>query len=103
MGSAKKKSKCYDDILKQMWTSLRFNNGIMTLLNLMMIKTPITDADSIRTLSCKALCGLARSETVRQVMGKLPLFSNGQIQGMFVLCFKQKNEKFNYQLFLKLF
>ncbi|XP_017482775.1 PREDICTED: protein VPRBP-like [Rhagoletis zephyria] len=82
MSSSKKKSKCYDDVLKQMWTSVRFNNGIMILLNLMMIKTPITDADSIRTLSCKALCGLARSETVRQVMGKLPLFSNGQIQAL---------------------
>lgn len=85
--STKKKSKCYEDVLKQMWTSVRFNNGIMILLNLMMIKTPITDADSIRTLSCKALCGLARSETVRQVMGKLPLFSNGQIQGIILLVF----------------
>lgn len=46
----------------------------------MMVKTPITDADSIRALACQALAGLARSETVRQIVGKLPLFSNGQLQ-----------------------
>jgi HIV-1 Vpr-binding protein len=46
----------------------------------MMVKTPITDADSIRALSCRALAGLARSETVRQIISKLPLFTNGQLQ-----------------------
>jgi HIV-1 Vpr-binding protein len=50
------------------------------LLQLMMVKTPITDADSIRALSCRALAGLARSETVRQIISKLPLFTNGQLQ-----------------------
>lgn len=50
------------------------------LLQLMMVKTPITDADSIRALSCHALAGLARSETVRQIISKLPLFTNGQLQ-----------------------
>lgn len=46
------------------------------------IKTPITDADSIRALACKALCGLARSETVRQIISKLPLFTSGQLQAL---------------------
>lgn len=52
----------------------------MVLLQLMQVKTPITDADSIRTLACRALAGLARSDTVKQIVGKLPLFTNGQLQ-----------------------
>lgn len=44
------------------------------------MKTPITDADLIRSLACKALVGLARSAAVRQIIGKLPLFSSGHIQ-----------------------
>lgn len=47
----------------------------------MMVKTPITHADSIRELACRALAGLARSETVRQIISKLPLFTNGLLQG----------------------
>lgn len=31
-------------------------------------------------MACKALAGLARSERVRQIVGKLPLFASGQIQ-----------------------
>lgn len=46
----------------------------------MNVKTPITDADCIRTLACKALAGLARSETVRQIVSKLPMFTNGHLQ-----------------------
>lgn len=41
---------------------------------------PITDADQIRALACKALVGLSRSSTVRQIISKLPLFSSGHIQ-----------------------
>lgn len=47
-----------------------------------MVKTPITDADSIRALACRALAGLARSEKVRQIISKLPMFTNGQIQSL---------------------
>nr|CAD7256367.1 unnamed protein product [Timema shepardi] len=53
---------------------------LRVLLQLMMMKTPITDADSIRALACRALAGLSRSETVRQIVSKLPLFTNGQLQ-----------------------
>lgn len=31
-------------------------------------------------MACRALAGLARSETVRQIISKLPLFTNGQLQ-----------------------
>ena len=64
----------------QLWDCVRSNNGIMTLLDLLQIKTPITDADSIRALACKALVGLARSEQAKQIMSKLPIFFNGQLQ-----------------------
>ncbi|PNF26674.1 DDB1- and CUL4-associated factor 1 [Cryptotermes secundus] len=82
-GSAKKKTNNFrssEELIGMMWESVRSNNGIMVLLQLMMVKTPITDADSIRALACRALAGLARSETVRQIISKLPLFTNGQLQ-----------------------
>lgn len=83
-GSAKKRSfRSGDDVLAKMWNCVRSNNGIMILLNLLLVKTPITDADSIRTLSCKSLCGLARCDTVKQIISKLPLFTNGQLQSNF--------------------
>lgn len=43
---------------------------------------PITDADCIRGLACRAMAGLARSETVRQIISKLPLFTNGLLQSL---------------------
>ena len=52
----------------------------MTLLELLNIKSPLTDADSIRALACRALLGLAGSESARQIMSKLPIFTNGQLQ-----------------------
>lgn len=57
----------------------------MVLMDLLAVKIPITDADSIRALACKALLGLARSENAKQIMGKLPLFTNGQLQVPFDL------------------
>ena len=63
-----------------MWDCIRSNNGIMTLLELLSIKNPITDADSIRALACRALVGLARSEAAKQIMSKLPIFTNGTLQ-----------------------
>ena len=49
-----------EDLINKMWNSVRSNNGILVLLELIHIKTPITDADSIRALACKALAGLVR-------------------------------------------
>ena len=45
-----------------------------------MVKTPLVDADCIRALACKALCGLSRSDKIRQVIGKLQLFNSGQLK-----------------------
>ncbi|XP_037299352.1 protein mahjong isoform X2 [Manduca sexta] len=81
-GSSKKKTalKSYEDIIQKVWESVRTNNGIMVLLALMMVKSPITDADRLRGLACRALAGLARCPTVRQIISKLPLFTTSQIQ-----------------------
>uniref|UniRef100_W4VRK8 DDB1- and CUL4-associated factor 1 n=1 Tax=Corethrella appendiculata TaxID=1370023 RepID=W4VRK8_9DIPT len=81
-GSAKKKisNKLSEEFIQKIWESVRSNNGIIVLLQLMMVKTPITDADCIRGMACRALAGLARSETVKQIVGKLPLFTTGQLQ-----------------------
>ena len=54
----------------------------MTLLQLLHIKTPLTDADSIRALACRALVGLARSPAARQIMSKLGIFTNGELQSL---------------------
>lgn len=35
---------------------------------------------SIRAMAMQILAGLARSETVQQIIGKLPLFTNGQLE-----------------------
>ncbi|XP_046446583.1 DDB1- and CUL4-associated factor 1-like isoform X1 [Daphnia pulex] len=82
-GSAKRRSvasRTSEEVLNQVWECVRSHNGIMVLMDLLSVKTPITDADSIRALACKALLGLARSENARQIMGKLPLFTSGQLQ-----------------------
>lgn len=53
---------------------------LQVLLSLMLVKAPITDADRLRGLACRALAGLARCPTVRQIISKLPLFTTSQIQ-----------------------
>lgn len=80
--SAKKKiaNRFTEELVERVWECVCSNNGIIVLLQLMQVKTPITDADCIRGMACRALAGLARSERVRQIIGKLPLFANGQLQ-----------------------
>lgn len=78
----KQNSKYCEDLIEKIWESVCSNNGIIVLLSLVQIKTPITDADCIRGMACRALAGLVRSERVRQIVGKLPLFASGQIQAL---------------------
>lgn len=80
--SKKMKFKSSEDLIQKVWDCVRSNSGIMVLIQLMNVKTPITDADCIRTLACKGLAGLARSETGRQIVSKLPLFTSGQLQNL---------------------
>ena len=49
--------KTSEDLINKVWDCVRSNNGIMTLLQLLHTKTPLTDADSIRALACRALVG----------------------------------------------
>ncbi|XP_055318555.1 protein mahjong isoform X3 [Sitodiplosis mosellana] len=81
-GTSKTKApnKILLDMISKVWECVRSNNGIIVLLQLMETKVPITDADCIRGLACRAMAGLARSETVRQIISKLPLFTNGLLQ-----------------------
>lgn len=82
--SAKKKSaiKSGEEVLLKMWRCVKDNDGVPILLNLLTITSPITEADAIRTLACRAICGLARFEDVRQIIGKRPIFQNGQLQSL---------------------
>uniref|UniRef100_A0A3B4XQS5 DDB1- and CUL4-associated factor 1 n=1 Tax=Seriola lalandi dorsalis TaxID=1841481 RepID=A0A3B4XQS5_SERLL len=70
----------HNRVLAHMWQVVQNNNGIKVLLSLLSVKMPITDADLIRALSCKALVGLSRSAAIRQIISKLPLFTSGHIQ-----------------------
>lgn len=80
--SKKSKYKSSEELIQKVWDCVRSNSGILVLIQLMNCKTPITDADSIRTLACKGLAGLARCETVRQIVSKLPLFTSGELQNL---------------------
>ena len=77
---SKSKPAFIDDIWSKMCGCVRASNGIKVLLSLLMVKTPLVDADCIRSLACKALRDLSRSEKIREVIGKLQLFISGQLQ-----------------------
>ncbi|XP_069371516.1 DDB1- and CUL4-associated factor 1-like isoform X2 [Paralichthys olivaceus] len=70
----------HNKVLAHMWQVVQNNNGIKVLLSLLSVKMPITDADLIRSLACKALVGLSRCSAIRQIISKLPLFTSGHIQ-----------------------
>ncbi|KAK9529756.1 hypothetical protein VZT92_013830 [Zoarces viviparus] len=70
----------HNGVLAHMWQMVQNNNGIKVLLSLLSVKMPITDADLIRALACKALVGLSRSSAIRQIISKLPLFTSSHIQ-----------------------
>ncbi|XP_054588395.1 DDB1- and CUL4-associated factor 1 isoform X1 [Nothobranchius furzeri] len=70
----------HNRVLAHMWHVVQNNNGIKVLLSLLSVKMPITDADLIRALACRALVGLSRSSAIRQIISKLPLFTSGHIQ-----------------------
>ncbi|XP_028303285.1 DDB1- and CUL4-associated factor 1-like isoform X2 [Gouania willdenowi] len=67
-------------VLAQLWQAVQNTNGIKVLLSLLSVTTPLTDADAIRSLACKALVGLSRSSNIKQIISKLPLFTRSNIQ-----------------------
>lgn len=64
----------------KLWNIVRRQHGIMVLLYHLETKQPISEADSVRTLACRGLVGLARSEEVRSMLAKLPLFTKALLQ-----------------------
>ena len=76
--------KSSEELIKTIWDNVRANSGIMVFISLLNTKVPITDADYIRTLSCQALVGLARSEPARQIISKLPLITSGELQSKLI-------------------
>uniref|UniRef100_A0A183B775 LisH domain-containing protein n=1 Tax=Echinostoma caproni TaxID=27848 RepID=A0A183B775_9TREM len=66
-----------------LWSIVRRQHGIMALLYHLETKQPISEADSIRTLACRGLVGLARSEEVRSMLAKMPLFTKALLQRKF--------------------
>uniref|UniRef100_A0A914X2Z4 LisH domain-containing protein n=1 Tax=Plectus sambesii TaxID=2011161 RepID=A0A914X2Z4_9BILA len=84
-GQSSKKQKTHMDacdVLERLWEAVRRNNGIMILKNLLNVKTPITEADALRAVACRALNGLARSEVVRQILSKMPLVFSNELHGL---------------------
>lgn len=75
---------------------------LQVLLSLLSVKMPITDADLIRALACKALVGLSRSSAIRQIISKLPLFTSSHIQQVrhHVACWKLQQRQKNYDEFV---
>ncbi|CAL8080772.1 unnamed protein product [Calicophoron daubneyi] len=63
-----------------LWNIVRRQHGIMALLYHLETKQPISDADSVRTLACRGLVGMARSEEVRSMLAKMPLFTKALLQ-----------------------
>ncbi|CAH8611913.1 unnamed protein product [Dicrocoelium dendriticum] len=63
-----------------LWNIVRRQHGIMALLFHLETKQPISDADSVRTLACRGLVGLARSDEVRSMLAKMPLFTKALLQ-----------------------
>lgn len=66
--------------LESMWTEMRKADGILSMIRLINLKTPLTEADSIRRLATNVLAGLARHPEVRQVLSKMPLIAQGGLQ-----------------------
>uniref|UniRef100_F6YIR9 Uncharacterized protein n=1 Tax=Ciona intestinalis TaxID=7719 RepID=F6YIR9_CIOIN len=75
-------SKFIDEARRKLWECVKTNNGIKILLHLLTITHPAVHADDLRLLACKALCGLCRCETVKQIASMLPMFNNGQLQAL---------------------
>lgn len=65
---------------ERLWAAVRRQHGLMFLLHQLGVTQPILEADSVRTLACRGLVGLARSEEVRTMLAKLPLFTKSQLQ-----------------------
>jgi len=46
---------------------------------MLLVKTPMSEADALRALACEALDGLVRCPKIRQIMQKMPLCADNQL------------------------
>lgn len=83
-GSAKKRNhhRNHADLSASLRRSIWDNNATLVLPKLFEITSPLTEADEIRSLACRVLCGLAKEESIQQIISKLPLFTDGQLQAL---------------------
>lgn len=83
-GSGRKRNQSRNlvDLSVALRKSIWANNGTLILPKLLTVTSPLTEADTIRSLACRVLCGLAKEESIRQIMSKLPLFTDGQLQSL---------------------
>lgn len=49
----KESSQLVNTYMQKIWSTVRLNNGIMVLLAMLKIRTPIIEADSVRANVCK--------------------------------------------------
>ncbi|KAJ8958385.1 hypothetical protein NQ314_006407 [Rhamnusium bicolor] len=87
----KLKFKSSEDLIQKVWDCVRSNSGIMVLLQLMQVKTPITDADCIRTLACKALADLMRDPILQEKRQEHVLFQKYALELLELLSGKGKH------------
>lgn len=79
-GRKRNQSRNYTDQAHALRKAVWSNNGTLILPELLKVTSPLTSADLIRSLACRVLCGLAKDESIRQIMSKLPLFNDGNLQ-----------------------
>ncbi|GFQ69813.1 hypothetical protein TNCT_145291 [Trichonephila clavata] len=86
-----------EEYLNKFYKCIKSRNGIIKLVNLLSIEEHHIEGDSIRALACQALSELARSETIKQIISKLPLIADGQLLDLMKKTVQQGNEKYHAQ------
>ncbi|KAI6181263.1 LisH protein [Aphelenchoides besseyi] len=65
--------------LMRAWQCAQDCDAIMVLIGFIRLTSPLTEADSIRTIACQALAGLSRCDVIRQIVSRLPFIANNDI------------------------
>ena len=67
--------------LESVQEAVRLHNGLLVLTRLLFVKTPVTDADAIRTLASDCLVGLTcENFQIRQILNNLSIVQNGSLK-----------------------
>ncbi|XP_077978167.1 DDB1- and CUL4-associated factor 1-like [Glandiceps talaboti] len=66
--------------LRKMQDNVQLAGAVNVLVNLLTIETPRNEADQIRSLVIQCLYGLALKPEVAQIIGKLPLITDGELK-----------------------